>query len=647
MRILLAAFALVAVSVVATSSAADTPNGPIFFFGSRSADYFTEIYSVAADGSGRANLTRNPAADGGAAVSPDGSRIAFVTHRDGFDAIYVMDADGSGHRQVVGRLPIGTYRIESPVWAPTGRRLVFMAIQPPVGSFFESRLLYSADVASGRVSLLDGTGCGGGAAFSPDGRYVAFAIVECKSGTGGVRVVRPDGSAARTVGSGSLVGWAPKGARILFLRNTRNRKIQHVATVDPFGRRRWELRGAAATAAAWSPGGGLIAFSRSAGRRSGVYVVRPGARRARRVLVLAKSASIAWSPNGTWLALATARASGKGVRIYLARPSGRGLRRVSDARSLPVWSRDSRHVAFVGSDGAARIASPQKAGVLRVTDPAVDAVADRLEWDAQNRLVFESTRRGAGSAYVLAVEPDGTGVRQVTPDTAPVGRISPDGSRVTFVRDSHIWTARLDGSQERQLTSGASLDGAPAWSSDGQQIAFGRSTSSATSDIFVVDSSGGAPRQVTHNDVGFSAGGPAWSPDGSWIAFLSFGQLLAVHPDGSGRHVIASTIGLRAYGEPAWSPDGTRLALGGCGIAVVNADGSGVRELTGSGVREGQPAWSPDGTKIVFARSVTPCPSDFTADSDLWTINADGSGEKRLTDGPWPDVLPSWQPVRQ
>jgi Tol biopolymer transport system component len=36
----------------------------------------------------------------------------------------------------------------------------------------------------------------------------------------------------------------------------------------------------------------------------------------------------------------------------------------------------------------------------------------------------------------------------------------------------------------------------------------------------------------------------------------------------------------------------------------------------------------------------------FVDDSDLWTINPDGSGEARLTSGPWPDTMPSWQPVR-
>ena len=53
-----------------------------------------------ADGSGQTRLTNNPATDGDPAWSPDGTKIAFVSDRDGNLEIYVMNADGSGQTRL-------------------------------------------------------------------------------------------------------------------------------------------------------------------------------------------------------------------------------------------------------------------------------------------------------------------------------------------------------------------------------------------------------------------------------------------------------------------------------------------------------------------------------------------------------------------
>jgi TolB protein len=62
-----------------------------------------KIAALNADGSGRRNVTRNPAHDADPAWSPDGRRIVFISDRDGTYEVYVMNADGSGQRKLTQR----------------------------------------------------------------------------------------------------------------------------------------------------------------------------------------------------------------------------------------------------------------------------------------------------------------------------------------------------------------------------------------------------------------------------------------------------------------------------------------------------------------------------------------------------------------
>ncbi|HEX6332919.1 MAG TPA: hypothetical protein VFZ78_01765, partial [Flavisolibacter sp.] len=93
---------------------------------------------------------------------------------------------------------------------------------------------------------------------------------------------------------------------------------------------------------------------------------------------------------------------------------------------------------------------------------------------------------------------------------------------------------------------------------------------------------------------------------------------------------------------PTWSPDGSKIAfqsnLGAPALTdvfVMNADGSGIQRLTTANAFDQMPAWSPDGTRIAFmsARDGNP---------EVYVMNADGTSQVRLTNTTAIDARPSW-----
>ncbi|MEJ7758596.1 MAG: hypothetical protein WKF55_03265 [Gemmatimonadaceae bacterium] len=214
--------------------------------------------------------------------------------------------------------------------------------------------------------------------------------------------------------------------------------------------------------------------------------------------------------------------------------------------------------------------------------------------------------------------------------------------KVVTGNNREIWLINSNGTGERQLTFEPSSEVDPAWSPDGNRIAFA-SDRDGNREVYVMNADGSAQVRLTSSAMGDYH--PAWSPDGRRIAFVSErngnAEIYVMNADGT--NPLRLTSDSATDDDPAWSPDGRRIAFrsgrtGGGDIYVMNADGSEQSRLTTNTVPDAHPSWSPDGTRIAFSGGVS------STSRDIFVINADGSGSTRLMLQYLEPEDPMWSP---
>ncbi len=181
-----------------------------------------------------------------------------------------------------------------------------------------------------------------------------------------------------------------------------------------------------------------------------------------------------------------------------------------------------------------------------------------------------------------------------------------------------IYTAKLDGSDPKQLTHSAGYNAEATITRDGKHIVF-TSTRNGDLDIYTMDADGSNVKQLT-DELGYD-GGPFWSYDGSKIVYR------AQHPKTADEAKDYKDLFAQGLIRP-----------GNLELWVMNADGSNKHQVTHNGAANFGPYWLPDGKRIIFASNQADPKNG--RDFDLYVINEDGSGQERITFHPDFDGFP-------
>ena len=221
--------------------------------------------------------------------------------------------------------------------------------------------------------------------------------------------------------------------------------------------------------------------------------------------------------------------------------------------------------------------------------------------------------------------------------------LSVKNGKFAFVGSSpaNIWVMNANGSGRKVLTphyrfaSIERADSEPDWSPNGTEIAFTRSRQTTglhgapepVTEIDVMNADGSSQTRLTRTTKNDHS--PTWSPDGKKIAFVR-DRILSKTP-GSTPFPYGEVWVMKANGSGQTRL--TQVALDVCNRNTLTGEGE---NLDAS-----QPAWSPDGTKIAFT-GIKPA---YPCSTEIYVMNADGSGQTRLTNNPADDYGPNWQPI--
>jgi Tol biopolymer transport system component len=546
------------------------------------------------------------------------------------------------------RVPVLVPALVIGVAAATGtsQRVVFGRVFPNAGQI---RLFVAAADGSGERPLLASTGMDYDPVWSPDGKSIAFTSE--RGGSADLYLVRPDGTGLDRLTDDPAyddqAAFSPDGKRIVFV-SSRESGFAHLVVIDLGTRRTAALtsdrRGDFRPA--WSHDGNWIAFSSADGNQA------PFA-------------------HGRWERLQLAD-------LYIIHPDGSGLKRITDTHNFcgsPKWELDNVHVV-------AYCAAAEQ--TLAIRRPALETDEDtRIVAVDVNTGVLDELVMGSGAKFspspVAAhgfgyIRKNGSGkaagIYYSDGTDGPRGDIraaswSPDGRSVVFHKrlaaPIPVFQEAFSRNPEYELTlTGTFL---PSFArSGGRFVTNSRPTpQQPLGSSILLTTARDQQSQVIYHDAIRNVLAPQWSPHedrvifgvGTFNAFFNGfhglflapedrveggAQVALVNADGSGFREVTTGANNNAF--PSFAPDGRRFVFRtfgpeGIGLRIMDLESKRITPLTRE--YDNFPLWSPRGDLILFSRQAEGA-------FEIYTIKPDGTALKRLTFTHGNDAHMAWSP---
>jgi serine/threonine protein kinase/Tol biopolymer transport system component/ABC-type branched-subunit amino acid transport system substrate-binding protein len=425
-------------------------------------------------------------------------------------------------------------------WSPDGQQLAFSALEPG-GSQDRDNKLYVVNADGSGLTQLPSLSNDIGPAWSPDGEWLAF-----HSGCD-LAIIHPDGSEPTLIwrhAEGKCVDhpqWSPDGQKIA------------VSVILTDGMRAFPI-----TREIW-------VFSRdSASTTRPVSITHENEN--------CTQFEVAFNPDGRQVAYTDEK-----CESWLVSADGSGQAKRLD--EFPYLWTASFHPQWV-TEGKMPLATPEPKPDLPAEQ--VGKIVETCDEAEPPQICMRDVQTEQATQLTHDLDFENIGFSTWSPDGEQIIFDAGSDSERTRRNDHKLYLIRADGSNLTQVSHGDSNDIMPAWSPDGDWIAFHRNC-----ELWLIRPDGSEEKRLIEWAETFCASAMTWSPDSQQIAFVNMHEAGAaprevwvVNRDGSDAHAVYTYEGPLDWAFPAWSPDGRRLAVwyhkGDIQEGfLINADGSG------------------------------------------------------------------------